>query len=148
MQATFLAVRAIGAEFARGLWLSAFIGALVIATPLVALLSWLTSQNPWWWLLDIPVGIILIVTAVLLVAFHIFIRSVRPAQTPQQKEHVKAFAQKLQFASEISSTPKLFVLFRVIRSIARPTSETYLQNLLETASLQKDFVRIIQLFRS
>lgn len=148
MKASLLAVRAIGSEFARNLWSGVFVVVLVISVGLVALLVWLTSLSSWWWLLAIPFGVFMSVAAVLLIVFRMLIKYVRPEQTAQQKQLVAAFAEKLQFTSEITSTPKFIMLFRVVRSIAAPKSEPYLQRLLETKNLKKDFQEVARSFTS
>lgn len=147
MNATFLAVRAIGAEFARQLWVSSFIISGITGAILVALLLWLTSLSAWWWLLALPVGVGLSVAVALLIVFHLLINYVRPVLSSQQKKEVKSFVGRLQFVSEFTSTPKFIILFRVIRSIAAPKSDTYLQDIFETKNLQKDFRSITQSFK-
>ncbi len=147
MNATFLAVRAIGAEFARQLWVSSFIISGITGAILVALLLWLTSLSAWWWLLALPIGVGLSVAVALLIVFHLLINYVRPVLSSQQKKEVKSFVGRLQFVSEFTSTPKFIILFRVIRSIAAPKSDTYLQDIFETKNLQKDFRSITQSFK-
>lgn len=147
MNATFQAIRAIGAEFAHQLWLAVFITCLVVGVLLVGILIWLTTVNVWWWLLALPIGVGSSVATAILIVFRLLIRYVRPAQTKQQKNDIKAFVGKLQFASEFTTTPKFLILFHVIRSIAAPKSETYLQEILETKNLQKDFRTIVGGFK-
>ena len=147
MNATFLAVRAIGAEFARQLWVSSFIISGITGAIFVALLLWLTSLSAWWWLLALPIGVGLSVAIALLIVFHLLINYVRPVLSSQQKKEVKSFVGRLQFVSEFTSTPKFIILFRVIRSIAAPKSDTYLQDIFETKNLQKDFRSITQSFK-
>jgi hypothetical protein len=100
MNATFLAVRAIGAEFARQLWVSSFIISGITGAILVALLLWLTSLSAWWWLLALPIGVGLSVAVALLIVFHLLINYVRPVLSSQQKKEVKSFVGRLQFVSE------------------------------------------------
>ena len=147
MNASFQAIRAIGAEFAHQLWLVVFITCLVVGVLLVGILIWLTTVSVWWWLLALPIGVGSSVATAILIVFRLLIRYVRPAQTKQQKNDIKAFVGKLQFASEFTTTPKFLILFRVIRSIAAPKSETYLQEILETKNLQKDFRTIVGGFK-
>jgi hypothetical protein len=148
-QSSFLAVRAIGAVFARTLWQSTLIAALLISIASIALLVWLVPLSGWWWLLAAPIGIGISVAIALLVIFHLLIRYVQPAnQTLEQKTLIAAFVQKLQFASEITGTPKIIMLFRTIRSIAAPKSDRYLQDIFETKNLRKDFHTIISSFEN
>jgi hypothetical protein len=142
-----IAVRAIGAEFARQLWFSSFILALITSSLLVVLLIWLTSLSAWWWLLALPIGIALSVAGALLIVFRLLINYVRPTQTSAQKKSVKSFVGQLQFVSEFTSTPKFLILFRVIRSIAAPKSDSYLQDIFETKNLKRDFQSITKTFK-
>ena len=146
IQSSLLAVRAIGAAFANKLWWVSVVWVLIVGIILVTFLIWLTGQNSWWWLLAAPIGIGLSITAAILAVFRLLMNYVRPEQTLEQKSHIKLFVEKLQFASEITSAPKVIMLFRTIRSIAAPKSDTYLQNILETKDLRKDFVKIAQSF--
>ena len=147
MDAIFLAVRAIGAEFARQLWIWCLIAALITGSLLVAILLWLVSLSTWWWLLALPIGIGLSVATVLLIVFRLLINYVKPRTRPAQKKLIKVFITKLQFVSEFTSTPKFIILFRAIRSIAAPRSDTYLQDIFEAKNLKKDFLEIVRSFQ-
>ena len=147
MNHIYLAIRAIGAEFARQLWVSSLIVAIIISSLAVALLLWLSSLSGWWWLLAIPFGISISVMVVLLIVFFLLINHVRPSQTSTQKEQVRLFVDKLRFASEITSTPKVIILFRTIRSIAAPKSDSYLKEIFETKNLKQDFQDIARTFK-
>lgn len=147
MDAIFLAVRAIGAEFARQLWIWCLVTALITGSLLVAILLWLVSLSTWWWLLALPIGIGLSVATVLLIVFHLLINYVKPRTRPAQKKLIKVFITKLQFVSEFTSTPKFIILFRAIRSIAAPRSDTYLQDIFEAKNLKKDFLEIVRSFQ-
>ncbi len=146
-QSLFLAVRAIGAAFAHKLWWTSTIWAAIITATLIILLLWLTHLSTWWWLLALPIGIGISVAMVMLIIFRLLITYVRPTQTTAQREQVGKFVEKLQFASEITSTPKIIILFRTIRSIAAPRSDNYLQSIFETKDLRKDFQSISRSFK-
>lgn len=148
IHASFLAVRAIGSRFARNLWSSNLILTSIISVILLAIIGWLVHLNAWWWLLAAPVGIGISVAIVVFIVFHLLINYVQPVQTPKQKQQIAAFVDRLQLLSEITSTPKFIMLFRTIRSIAAPKSETYLQDIFETKDLKSDFQKIVQSFQS
>ena len=148
MEAIFLAVRAIGAEFAKQLWVWCLIVAFITSALLVTLLIWLTSFSSWWWLLALPIGIGISVAAALLVVFFLLIRYVRPTLRTSQKRDIKTFVAQLQHLSEFTSTPKFIILFRVIRSISAPRTDSYLQDIFETKNLKKDFQSIVSSFRT
>ncbi len=142
----FQAVRAIGTEFAMRLWWPVFYTTIAIAIVGVGLLIWLTSLNAWWWLLALPIGIGLSVAAVLLTIFLFLIRYVRPDRTRSQKQQVRKFVDKFALLQELSGTPKFIILFRTVRSIAAPRSDSYLRDLASTKDLKTDFMEIARSF--
>ncbi len=142
----FQAIRAIGTEFAMRLWWPACYAAIFIAVVCVGLLVWLTSMNAWWWLLALPIGIGLSVATVLLIVFFLLIRYVRPNRTASQKQQVRQFVDKLALLQELSGTPKFIILFRTVRSIAAPRSDSYLKDLVSTKNLKTDFMEIARSF--
>lgn len=148
MKPLTLAIRAIGAEFARRLWLAVFIAAAIAAVVLVAILLILVNLSSWWWLLAIPIGVGISVAAALLTIFLLTIRYVQPVRTREQVVAIKAFVDKLQFVADLQGTPKVFILFRVMRSISAPSSEPYLQELFATKTLASDFKKIMVSFKT
>lgn len=138
----FQAIRAIGSEFAMRLWRPSLYIVIGIGVVSIAGMSWLVSISAWWWLLALPIMVGLSVAAALLTVFLLLIRYVRPGQTRQQKAQVRQFVDKLQLLQELSGTPKFVILFRTVRSIAAPRSDSYLSNLFNTKDLAKDFKRI------
>ena len=140
---TLLAVRAIGAEFASRLWKNILIWVVIASVILIGLLTWLVTLSNWWWLVALPITVALSVAATVLVIFFLLIRYVRPEQNKTQRKQVKKFADKLQFVTEITSTPKVIILFRTVRSIAAPKSDRYLQEIFEAKDLKKDFGAIV-----
>lgn len=148
MKSYVLSIRAIGSEFARRLWMQFLPISLVAAAALIALQLWLASLSSWWWLLVIPISIFIGVGLVVGFVFRMLISYVRPAQTTEQKSKVRNFVDKLQFVNEITGTPKLIILFRVIRSIAAPSSDSFLKDIVETKKLRADFQSITRDFKS
>lgn len=146
MKPTFLAVRAIGAEYARRLWWIVLIIVIVVSLIAAALLAWAVSESAWWLLLAIPVGVLISVAAVVIAVIGLLINYVRPEQSKSTKKKVKNFVGKLKFASEIVGTPKFILLFRIVRSIAAPSSEKFLENVVSTKDLKKDFQSIARDF--
>lgn len=146
MNPFILTLRAVGAGLAQkllfpimiiiGIWFVLFFG----------LAFWLTTIGEWWWLLLIPLTSLLCVT--LAVGFVVFslIRYVRPAQNKEQKQAVEQFIAKLQGVTDITSTPKFLILFRVVRSIASPTKDTYLADVVNNKKLVGDFRELQRLF--
>ena len=148
MQATFLAIRAVGAELARRLWLPVVVIALVVAVALGVLLGWLVSLDAWWWLLAIPLSIGVSVAAIVLVVTWLLIRYVRPEVSRAQRTQIRAFVDQLQAVQEIAGTPKFLILLRVVRSISAPRSDSYLEKIVSSRQLGRDFREIVRGFGS
>ena len=145
-KATLLAVRAVGAVYGRRIWKTVALIALCIAAIAVALCIWLVSLSAWWWILAIVVGMGISIAAVVLFVFRMVLNSIDPVKTTQQKETVRVFADKLQFVKELTETPKFIILFKLIRSVAAPSSEKYLETIFETKKLHSDFKAVVALF--
>lgn len=144
---SFLAIRAIGAEFANRIYMPVLFIGLAAALVLIALVIWLTTMSAWWWLLAIPVVIIISVAIGIAVIVRLIIRYVTPTQTKTQKRAVKEFVSKLQHLSETAHTPKFLLLFRLVRDIAAPRENGYIGGLAnDTFSLKKDFSAISKTF--
>jgi hypothetical protein len=139
MNSFVLALRAIGTHLAMRLYIPAVVIVSVWVALLVATGLWLTTFSNWWWLLLIPItsfacialGVALVVLAL--------IRFVRPTQTSAQRKAVTQFTDKLQAIAETIGTPKVIILFHVVRSIAAPSKDTYLANLVAHKTLAHDF---------
>lgn len=146
MKPFVLALRAIGAEFATRL----FIPVVSIAAIIMALVAggiwWLTTLSQWWWLLFIPVtSLFCILVGVGFVVFSL-IRYIRPPQTNTQKKAVKQFVNRLQTIAEVTGTPKFIVLYRVVQSIAAPSKDAYLFDLIENRTLITEFTELQRSF--
>lgn len=141
-----LTLRAVGSQLAMRLYVPAVITASVVLALLVFGALWLTTLSEWWWLLFIPITVLF--TIVLAVATIIFmlIRYVRPTQTQVQKRAVGQFVDKLQGVTDVIGTPKFIILFRVIRSVAAPSKDKYLSNLVKNRELAGDFRELQRLF--
>ena len=144
----FLAIRAVGAEYASRLWKSSIYTTIIVSAVSIGVLLWLTSLSTWWWLLAIPVSIGVSVAVGLLAVFRLTIRHVRPKENQTQQELVRAFVNRLETASELIGTPKFIILFRVIRSIAAPRSDSFLGDIVSTKHLKKEFQAISQSFNA
>lgn len=148
VKATFLAVRAIGSRFGVQLWNQVAIIAGIVLVLVSALLAWLVSMSAWWWLLAVPCGIVFSVVIAVFVVFRLLLNYVNTAHKPAQKQVTKAFVEKVQFVQEFIGTPKFVILFRVVRSVAAPSSEKYLENVFESRKLKKDFEKVVEEFRA
>lgn len=146
MNSFVLALRAIGTNLAMRLYIPAAITAGTIMALLVAGGLWLTTLSNWWWLLFVPITAALCVVLAVAAVVFLLILYVRPTQTKAQKQAVKQFVNKLQGIADVAGTPKFIILFRVVRSIAAPTKDTYLADLASNRQLASDFRELQRLF--
>lgn len=147
MKASFLAIRSIGTEFANRLFYPVVITGAVVAGLLVALASWLTTLSSWWWLLFIPIVMAICIGVAVFIVVKLVIRSITPSQTKQQKQAAKQFVDKIQTVAEATQTPKVVLLFRVVRDIAAPRESGFIGNLASTTgSLKADFTEHVRSF--
>ena len=148
MSATITTIRAIGAEFAIRLFIPIVVISTILAALLVIGVVSLSTLSEWWLLLLIPVIILISVTIGVLAISWLVVRTVRPVQTRPQLLGVKTFVDKLQRVSEAAQTPKVVLLFRIIRDIASPSKSGFIGTLTEdTSSLTRDFRDLKNLFQ-
>ena len=148
MKPSLLTIRAVGSEFANRLWLPIVIIAVIISVILIGLVWWLSvNVSGWWILLAIPVSILLSVAFVVLTVFKLVIRYVAPPQNKQQRQRVGAFVDKLQSVSDAVQTPKIVLLFYIVRDIAAPRDNGFVTTLTSNSSaLKGDFTKLRQTF--
>lgn len=148
MKASFLAIRSIGTEFANRLFYPVVIAGAIAAGVLVALASWLTTLSSWWWLLFVPIVMAICIGLAVFIVIKLVIRSITPSQTKQQKQAAKQFVDKIQTVAEATQTPKVVLLFRVVRDIAAPRESGFIGNLASTSSsLKGDFIDLKDTFK-
>lgn len=145
---TLLAVRSIGAEFARRVYRIVALLVLVISAASMGLTAWLTTFSQWWWLLfALLVIAVSVAFGVLFVVWRV-IKSVTPYQSREQRKLVKAFVDKLQRLSETTQTSKFTLLFQIVRDIAAPRENGFIASLSnDTTSLKRDFTALSSTFR-
>ena len=148
MKPSILAIRSIGAEFANRVYLPVAVVALVTLAGLFGLTFWLTTLSDWWWLLFALLIIVGSVVIGVLGVVKLVIRSVTPAQSKAQKKRTKAFVDKLQRLSEVAGTPKLVLLFQIVRDIAAPRENGLIASIsTDTTSLKREFIELSNTFR-
>jgi hypothetical protein len=148
MKASFLAIRSIGTEFANRLFYPVVIAGAVAAGLLVALAFWLSTLSSWWWLLFIPIIMAICIGLAVFIVVKLVIRSITPTQTKQQKQAAKQFVDKIQTVAEATQTPKVVLLFRVVRDIAAPRESGFIGSLASTSSsLKGDFIDLKNTFK-
>lgn len=146
MNSFVLALRAIGTQFALRLYLPAALFSGIIAALLILGTLWLTTLSEWWWLLFIPLVVIISVAAAIMIIVLLLIRYVRPSQTKTQEQAVRQFVDKIQGIADVIGTPKILILFRVVRSISAPSKDHYLSDLVANRELGRDFRELQRLF--
>lgn len=143
----FLAVRAVGAEFARRIYVPVLYGGIITSIALIALCSWLVTISAWWWIALTLVIFATLIFITLAVIAQFALRILRPLQSQEQKRAVRSFVDALQQTSEAVQTPKFVILFRLIKDILAPGKTTYINELSSTASsLRSGFKEVIALF--
>lgn len=144
---SLLAIRAIAAELANRIFKPVAIITALSSFIVISLMVWAISVSAWWWLLAAPLFMGMIVVAVLLVLTGVVIRLVSPRPTRSQKKRVSDFVDKVQRLSEVTQTPKLFILFRAIKDIVAPSKTGYVQGMIsDTKSLGNDFKEVLSTF--
>lgn len=147
MNPTFQALRAIGAEFARRIYVPVAVTIVVIGALALTLSFWLTTIDAWWWILFVLVALLACFWAAVLTLVWLIIRFISPVRTKGQRRQVKAFVDKLQGLSEVVQTPKFILLFRVIRDVISPSEEGYVRSVAQhTRELKQDFQDISRSF--
>ncbi len=147
MNPTLTVIRSIGAEFAKRLFVPIAILNGIIFTVLVVGIVLLGTLSQWWLLLLFPVVILICIAAGVLGVVWLTIRTVTPVQTKVQKRATKNFVDKLQRVSDAVHTPKIILLFRIVKDIAAPTQNGFIGSIADdTASLRHDFRELQKLF--
>lgn len=148
MKASLLTIRAIGAEFAKRLWFPVVIVVSIVTVLLIGLIWWISAaMSVWWWLLAIPVIFLASVALVILTVFKLLIRYVSPQQSQTQRQLTAACVNTLEAVSETAQTPKVVLLFLIIRDIAAPRDDGYVASLIDRAgSMRGDFIKLKRSF--
>lgn len=148
MSPTITVIRCIGTEFARRLLYPIAIAASILLTVMVVGVLLLGTLSNWWLLLLIPVVMVLCIVAAVLTILWLVIRTVSPAQTKVQRRAVKTYVDKLQRLSDAVNTPKVILLFRIVRDVAAPRKDGFIGSITDdTASLKRDFQQLQKLFQ-
>ena len=149
MKATISTIRAVGAEFARRLWWPVAIGAACVSLVAIGGVWWLTSAvSSWWGLLFFPVSIAVAVATVILGVYWRTIRYISPIKTDDQRTATRQFVDQLQSAASTMQTPRVVLLFKIVRDIAAPRESGFVGSLSRTSkSLSSDFRALNNLFK-
>lgn len=147
MKPTVIAVRAIGAEFARRMVRSFLIIGTLLSLLLLSLGGWLTTMSAWWWLLQVAFIVATIMFVMLAFAALAVIRVADPLQTKSQKLAVSKYVDKLQRVSENFQTPQFIIFFRVVRDAVRPRQGGFIETVSrDSKTLAPDFAEVLKQF--
>ncbi len=142
-----LALRAVGAEFARRILLPILVIAASILIVALGLSIWLVTLSEWWWFLLAPIIFLTLLFTFSAVIGGLIIRMLEPSQTKKQRSEVKRFVDALQETSEAVQTPKVLLLIRVMKDVVIPGKESYIGKLSSSAlSLKSRLKTIVTLF--
>lgn len=148
LQPILLAIRAIGSEFARRIYLPVVWTGVITFIVLFSILIWLVTMNGWWWLALTPIIVASILFVVLSAAVGFALSRLKPKQTAAQRVKVTAFVDALQMSSEVASTPRFITLFRLVKDVVRPSKQSYIKELSTNATtLRTGFQEIIASFQ-
>jgi hypothetical protein len=143
LKPSFQAVRSIGVTFASRLYKPVVIVYCIVAAILLGLSIWLATIDPLWLILLVFVVFILFIVGGLLVAGLFIIKRVAPVQTKAQKLQSKQLADKLMRLAEVTGTPKIVLLFNVVKDVVAPSDKGYIISLSnDTTSIKRDFIAL------
>lgn len=149
MQSNIKLIRAIGSEFIRRK-LRAFYALFAVGAMMaLAVSTWLTTLNIWWWLLATAVIIGTLAGILVCVVSGFAVRILRPHLTKAQIRAVGNFVDKLERVAEHVQTPMLIIVLRVIRDILWPRQPNFISSIIQdSASLRPDFKTLQEEFKS
>ena len=148
MKPTLFAVRATSAEFAKR-YLKPFVfGGSIAAVVLLTLGAWLTTESAWWWLLEAPLILLTLLFIVLTILAYAAVRLLAPPLTHEQKEATSLFVDKLERVSGTIGTPKLVIVYYLVRDTLRPRAGGYIETVSkDSKTLHVDFIALQTSFR-
>lgn len=148
LQPIILAVRAIGSEFASRLYRPVIWTGIITFIVLISIMIWLVNINGWWWLAFTPVILAALLFAFLSATVGFVLSLLKPRQTAEQRLKVTAFVDALQMSAEVASTPRFFILFRLVKDVVRPSEHSYVKELSTNATtLRTGLQEIIKSFQ-
>jgi len=125
---------------------------MVVGISLIAALVfsiWLTAYNAWIWVFSAVIIVWLVVLVVFAFVTTFAIGLLRPKMNANQEAAVSAFVDKVERVTDYAGTPKIIVLFKVLRDLIWPREESFiLKATKDSTSLHKDFIQLSKDFDS
>ena len=147
MRPSVLTLRALAAEFAGRILFPIVLTVIIAAAILITIVIWLTTMSAWWWVLAVIIFIAVLLAATVLIIARLIIVSIKPAQTKRQSILVKDFVDILENLSEITQTPKVILVFRVLRDAVQSKDGGFVKKTIESAPrLKNGFLEIRRSF--
>jgi hypothetical protein len=137
MKHSFLAVRAIASEFTHRIYLPVLITFVIVSVIAILASVWLVSLSAWWWLLAIPVFALVCIGTALLILARLIIKMVAPVTTELQRRSISTFVDHLQEMAEITQTPKVILLYKVMKDAVSPRKTAYIESVISGATAVK-----------
>jgi MFS family permease len=146
-KSTFIAVRAIGAEFARRTLKSLVLSSSIALVILLLVTGWLITRSSWWWILFSALLLAAVLIIIAAIVAYLALRVAEPTQTNAQKLAVRTYVDKLQRVAENLQTPQFIIAYRVVRDTAHPRQDSFIETVSrDSKGLGPDFAAIIKLF--
>jgi hypothetical protein len=147
MTSALIPIRAIATELANRVFVPVALTSAGLSILLVGGVMWLSTIGQLWLLLLVPVVMAICVAIGVLTIIKLTLITIRPAQTAVQKNAVAAYVKNLQRLSEITQTPRVVLLFRVVRDASAPSKDGFVGTLThDTIALKKYFQALQKLF--
>lgn len=143
------AVRALTAYIGRRVVRMTTIVAGILAGVLL-ILTWALAHfvSPWWWLLLIPISLLLLVFLTIRFIVLLIVRRIYPnAFRADQSQALRAFSEKIQGLVEARGTPPQLFVFITIKDILIHRDIVTIKKLLrDSVSLKQSFSELEKLF--
>lgn len=143
MHATFNAIRAIGAEYAKRLLTPLIIMGVLLIIALLTLGGWLTTQSAWWWILEALFIIGAMIFTLLVSIVLVLLNAVRPSLSKAERKSVRSFVDKLSRVGENIGTPQFIIVYRVVRDTISPSHAGFIETVShDSKTLAPDFLKL------
>lgn len=142
-----LGLRAVASVFGLRLLKSLLLAYIVITAVSVATGVWLIGHvDTWWVLLFAPVWLVALVVGLGIALGYGAIVLVRPRMDSLQRQQTTRIVDHLEVVRDVTSTPKLFIIWQLVWSVVLPQSDGYLQRLMGLKGVHSEFMALVRSF--